>query len=207
MRNPNRSVPAHVGIIIALLAAAGLSAKAQDGSGWEDGSALPADALKKSVDLETSVNDLVTSGSSLTTGLKSLIGNFKGLRIEENDLEFRVIFESDILFDFDKAVIRPDAETALSAVASALEEFKGKKIRIIGHTDSKGADAYNNKLSARRAESVKKWLSLKPNLNGFILVSEGKGEWEPIVPNQLPSGEDDPQGRQKNRRVEIRIPK
>ncbi len=78
-----------------------------------------------------------------------------------------------------------------------------KKVLIVGHTDSKGSDDYNDKLSKRRAASVKSWLSK----NGVTssMVTEGKGERFPVAPNQTAQGADNPEGRQKNRRVEFVI--
>lgn len=199
-----------------LLALAGVTSclAEQPQDAWSDGAALPANARRSvsslsvgNSSLTTVVSKIVTSGSNLKTSLADLLGNLKGIRVDESDLEYRIIFESDILFDFDKATIRPDAEPTLKAVAEALVQFKGKRIRLVGHTDSKGTDSYNDALSRKRAESVKKWLSGQSNLKGSDFLSEGKGKREPRVPNTLPNGQDDPDGRQKNRRVEIRIPK
>ena len=65
----------------------------------------------------------------------------------------------------------------------------------------------SRRLSIRRAESTKQWLAKQPNLSGFQFVAEGKGKSDPVAPNTLPNGSDNPDGRQKNRRVEIHIPK
>ena len=168
---------------------------------------LPPSAVRASHPLMLVTNDLTLGVRGVKTGLKNLLQGLAGVRVEENDLEFRIIFESDILFDFDKSNIRKDAEHTMGIVAGALEQFRGKRIRIIGYTDSKGTDEYNLRLSMRRAQSATLWLRNQPKLFDFNFVSEGKGEAEPIAPNTLPSGADNPDGRQKNRRVEIRIPK
>lgn len=71
-----------------------------------------------------------------------------------------------------------------------------------GHTDAKGADDYNQTLSEKRARTVKDWLAAK----GAVAAStpiQGWGERKPVAPNAKPDGSDDPQGRQKNRRVEV----
>lgn len=109
---------------------------------------------------------------------------------------------ADVLFDFDKATIRPDAEPALTKAAEVLKSYPTALVTIGGHTDSKGDDAYNDALSLRRAKAVADRLA---GPAGRTLASEGFGEKQPVAPNAHPDGSDDPDGRQKNRRVEIRI--
>lgn len=108
---------------------------------------------------------------------------------------------ADVLFDFDKAVLRPDAEPALAKAAQLLGSYPTAIVTIAGHTDSKGDDAYNDALSERRAKAVADRLSTPSRQ----LDARGFGERQPVAANQRPDGADDPQGRQKNRRVEIRI--
>lgn len=109
---------------------------------------------------------------------------------------------ADVLFDFDKASIRPDAEPALAKAAELLKSYPTAKVTIGGHTDAKGDYAYNEALSMRRAQAVAVRLA---GSAGHGLAAEGFGEKQPVAPNARPDGADDPQGRQKNRRVEIRI--
>ncbi len=109
---------------------------------------------------------------------------------------------ADVLFDFDKAVIRPDAEPALAKAGEVLKSYPTAKVTIGGHTDAKGDDAYNEALSMRRAKAVADRLA---GPAGRALAAEGFGEKQPVAPNAHADGSDDPQGRQKNRRVEIRI--
>lgn len=114
-----------------------------------------------------------------------------------------VSLPSDVLFDFGKFNIRPDAEATLSQLSEVLITMHDSRVEITGHTDSKGSDEYNDKLSIRRANSVKAWLEE----NGVIskMTTAGQGERSPVAPNQTASGSDDPNGRQKNRRVEFII--
>ena len=105
-------------------------------------------------------------------------------------------------FDFDKATIRPDAEPALTRAAELLKSYPQAQVSIGGHTDAKGDDAYNEGLSLRRARAVAARLQREA---GRTLGAEGFGERRPVAPNVKPDGSDDPDGRQKNRRVEIRI--
>lgn len=109
---------------------------------------------------------------------------------------------TDVLFDFDKAVIRSEAAPALAKAAEVLKSYPTAKVTIGGHTDSKGDETYNNALSLRRAKAVADRLS---GPAGRPLAAEGFGETRPVAPNAHPDGSDDPDGRQKNRRVEIRI--
>ena len=78
------------------------------------------------------------------------------------------------------------------------------RVRVEGHTDSKGSDAYNQRLSQRRAEAVVKYLSGK-GIDRSRLESTGLGEGRPIAPNQNPDGSDNPIGRAKNRRTEFHV--
>lgn len=109
---------------------------------------------------------------------------------------------ADVLFDFDKATIRADAEQALTRAAELLKSYPDAQVSIGGHTDAKGDDAYNEGLSLRRARAVAARLQREA---GRTLGAQGFGERQPVAANTRPDGSDDPDGRQKNRRVEIRI--
>lgn len=109
---------------------------------------------------------------------------------------------ADVLFDFDKATIRADAEPALARAAELLKSYPTAQVGIGGHTDAKGDDAYNEGLSLRRARAVAARLQ---SAAGRTLGAEGFGERRPVAANVKLDGSDDPDGRQKNRRVEIRI--
>lgn len=109
---------------------------------------------------------------------------------------------ADVLFDFDKATLRPDAEAPLDKAGELIKSYPQAPITVVGHTDSKGADDYNEALSRRRAETVANALQQR---TARTPQAEGRGEREPVAPNTLPDGRDDPQGRQSNRRVQILI--
>ncbi len=76
-------------------------------------------------------------------------------------------------------------------------------MQIEGHTDGKGTHPYNMKLSENRADAVKNWLVQNASISGSRITTQGWGETKPVAPNKKPDGSDDPEGRQKNRRVEI----
>jgi outer membrane protein OmpA-like peptidoglycan-associated protein len=134
-------------------------------------------------------------------------GKIEALQVKETDTEVRVDLAADVLFDFDKADLLPKAEQTLQQAADFVKERnKGAIVRIEGHTDAKGSESYNQKLSLRRADSVKRWLTAH-GLGGVHFSTAGFGATKPIAPNQKADGSDDPEGRQKNRRVEIVIRK
>ena len=134
-------------------------------------------------------------------------GKVEALEVKETDTEVRVELAADVLFDFDKADLLPKAEQTLQQAADFVEvRNKGAVVRIEGHTDAKGSDSYNRKLSLRRADSVKRWFTTH-GLGGVRFSTEGFGATKPVAPNRKPDGSDDPDGRQKNRRVEIVIRK
>jgi len=116
--------------------------------------------------------------------------------------EQRLSVVADALFDFDKANLRTDAEETLAAAAPEIAKLGGKPSRIEGHTDGKGSDAYNLKLSEARASTVREWLAGRGVVPAATPI-KGYGKSKPVAPNTTADGKDDPQGRQKNRRVEV----
>jgi outer membrane protein OmpA-like peptidoglycan-associated protein len=134
-------------------------------------------------------------------------GKVQDLQMKETKTEVRIDLAADVLFDFDKADIKPAASESLKKVADVIREKGRGTVRIEGHTDAKGSDAYNQKLSQRRADAVRTWLVQKENVKGVAFRTAGHGSKKPVAPNTKPDGSDDPEGRQKNRRVEIVIQK
>src|SRR5215467_5274118 len=132
-------------------------------------------------------------------------GKVQSLEVKESPTEVRIELAADVLFDFDKADILPKAQATLKQAADVIREKASGQVRIEGHTDGKGSDAYNQKLSERRAAAVRTWLIQKEGLNGVPFTTQGFGARKPVVPNKNPDGSDDPKGRQRNRRVEIII--
>ena len=111
-----------------------------------------------------------------------------------------------VLFDFDSAAIRPDAEGALADVAAVVAGYPGRPVRIEGHTDSIASEAYNLDLSKRRTESVRAWLlahaaNAANAADAKRLTTTGYGESRPVADNATAAG------RQPDRRVEIVIAK
>lgn len=130
-------------------------------------------------------------------------GRVQDIQIRETDTEVRIELAADVLFDFDKADILPKAQAVMKQAAEIIRSKAKGQVRIEGHTDAKGSDAYNQKLSERRAAAVRSWFVEKERLQSVAFGTQGFGAKRPVGPNTKPDGSDDPLGRQKNRRVEI----
>jgi len=109
-----------------------------------------------------------------------------------------------IYYQFNKAYLLEASFAALDKLVQLLKENPAMVIEIGGHTDSKGNDRYNRKLSEQRAQSVINYL-IQKGIAKERLQAKGYGESQPIAPNQHPDGSDNPEGREKNRRTELKI--
>lgn len=130
--------------------------------------------------------------------------SFSLQEVEVTDVVEREVFSvpANVLFDFDRDVVRPEGVEALREVYNALVEGHAERIRIVGHTDSMGTDEYNMDLGWRRARAVAAVLISF----GFVnLETDSAGESQPKVPNTNPDGSDNPANRQINRRVDIEV--
>ncbi|MBI3376462.1 MAG: OmpA family protein [Betaproteobacteria bacterium] len=110
----------------------------------------------------------------------------------------KVTMAADVLFDFDKSALKKEGKDKLDDLAGKIKGVNLEVVIAIGHTDSIGSDGYNQKLSVRRAESVKAYLvskGIEPNR----IYTEGKGKKQPVASNKSKDG------RSKNRRVEIEV--
>jgi OOP family OmpA-OmpF porin len=110
----------------------------------------------------------------------------------------KVTYAADTFFDFDKAVVKPAGKAKLDDLVAKVKGINLEVIIAVGHTDSVGSDAYNQKLSVRRAEAVKAYLVSK-GIEKNRIYTEGKGEKQPVADNKTK------EGRAKNRRVEIEV--
>jgi outer membrane protein OmpA-like peptidoglycan-associated protein len=124
--------------------------------------------------------------------------DLEGARIERVGEGIKITFDSGILFDVDRADLRPEAQQNLTELAGILNKYNDTIILVEGHTDSSGPEEHNMGLSRRRAESVAHYLSLQ-NVQPGRFSTIGYGEAQPIASN------DSVDGRQQNRRVELAI--
>ncbi len=152
----------------------------------------------KVLPIESKVLDIVGASLGIDAKLKDL-----GAKVLGNEIVIELA--ADVLFDFDKHDLKPAAVPSLTKVAAVLKDLGNSPATIEGHTDAKGDEAYNQKLSERRAGAVKDWLVKTGGIGANRLSSKGYGKAKPVAPNAKPDGSDDPEGRQKNRRVEIRV--
>lgn len=110
----------------------------------------------------------------------------------------KVTYAADAFFDFDKSVLKPEGRAKLDDLVGKIKDINLEVIIAVGHTDSVGSDAYNQRLSVRRSEAVKAYLVSK-GVERNRVYTEGKGEKQPVADNKTA------EGRAKNRRVEIEV--
>jgi len=174
------------------------------GVGWAQTPVGQADATPgKVLDITGKVLDIV----GLASEVKGIALDVPGSHVTVTPEEIRIELAADILFDFDKAELKPQAQQALKQVAQVIRDRAKSIVVIEGYTDAKGSADYNQKLSERRAQAVHKWLIEREGLGAVKMTDRGYGKNKPVAPNIKPDGSDDPEGRQKNRRVEIVIRK
>ncbi|QNH62748.1 OmpA family protein [Hymenobacter sediminicola] len=144
-------------------------------------------------------------GQKLTGQVSDLSGAASDLGGKMTDMGLVINFDTDVLFDFDKADIKPGATPTLEKLAEVVKQYTKSRVVINGYTDAKGDDTYNRTLSQRRAQAIADWLTQHQAGAAGQLQVQGFGEANPVAPNTKPDGSDNPEGRQQNRRVEVII--
>jgi outer membrane protein OmpA-like peptidoglycan-associated protein len=137
-------------------------------------------------------------GHQMDQQAKELEQNIKGAKVERVGEGIQVTFDSGLLFDFDSDAVRSDAAQNLRELARSLNKYGDSNLLIVGHTDSKGDDSYNQNLSLRRANSAASFLA-NEGVPRTRVSTSGRGESEPVATNDTDAG------RQQNRRVEVAI--
>jgi len=173
----------------------------------------------------TDDDDERAAGIAIGVGAGALIGGLIGYALASDEVEpppapapapaapaptptpaapepARIILRG-VNFDYDKSNIKSEFAPILDEAAQTLKDNPDINVRISGHTDSRGSDQYNQRLSDRRAQAVKQYLVSK-GIASSRLSTEGRGEREPIAPNTK-DGRDNPEGRAMNRRAELKI--
>lgn len=137
---------------------------------------------------------------------QQLIDELKKQNLEARETERGVVVNlPDVLFEFGKADLTGDARAKVHSISEVLNnQAKDRHVSVEGHTDSIGSDAYNQKLSEHRAESVASTLA-NGGVSAQRVTTKGYGKRYPVAPNTSSDGTDDPAGRAKNRRVEVVI--
>lgn len=115
---------------------------------------------------------------------------------QTSDNQLKLNIPSDISFDINSAVIKPNLRPILDQFAQGLANQPNTEIRIVGHTDSTGSDAINNPLSVNRAASARNYL-VSRGVSAQRIQIDGRGSYEPIADNYTEAG------RAKNRRIEM----
>lgn len=137
-------------------------------------------------------------GHQMDQQAKEIDQQVAGAKVERVGEGIQVTFESGLLFDFDSDQVKPTAASNLRNLAASLSKYPGSDLLIVGHTDSKGEDAYNQALSERRARATAAYLTSQGVALDRLRTS-GRGEVEPIGDNSSTSGQS------QNRRVEVAI--
>lgn len=175
------------------------------------GAETPPAAVPPSARFSTGTIGFRSDGIGFRTdavGFRTDATSFRGEPLARPTAQSRneLVFElgADVLFDFDRAELRPEADPVLrTLLARVRAELPRARFLVEGHTDAKGEEAYNQKLSERRAASVRDWLVRIGKVEARAIATRGFGESRPVAPNTRPDGSDDPVGRQRNRRVVI----
>lgn len=195
-------------IAVAILASAGCATKTQTGAvvgaaggavvGGAIGKATGSTARGAIIGAVVGGTAGAIIGAKMDKQARELEQNIQGATVERVGEGIQVTFESGLLFDFDSDALRPEARENLRQLALSLSKYQGSDLMIVGHTDSQGADAYNQALSERRANSASTYLVSQGVMRSAI-QTRGLGEGEPVAPN------DNDVGRQANRRIEVAI--
>lgn len=180
-------------------------------SGGSEEGAGDASSAKSAVDTPApAIVEPSSDGAARSGGLR---GEVSRLNASISDLSTRMTafgtvidLPADALFEFEQAVLTPDAESLLRKSLTMIGAAPAGPVKIVGHTDAKGEPGYNLTLSKARAEAVADWFRQQPGARQRVLQVSGRGEAAPIAPNDRADGSDDPDGRARNRRVEVIVP-
>ncbi len=164
---------------------------------------LPYDknySIRASADKFFAISENLNLDSLVKAGYKEIHKDLYLAPIEIGQV-FRL---NNVFFDFDKYTLRPESFVELDRVVGFLNEYPNIEIEMSAHTDNKGSDEYNMKLSDNRARSVREYI-LSKGIAATRIISQGYGETKPVADNNKDDGTDNPEGRQLNRRVEFKI--
>ena len=192
----------YLATFVAALILFGLSAilSAQETNADQDIQKKEAELQRQKLELEKKSLDLQQKELDLQKAKQDL-------QYQETGKSLSMNLSGDVLFDYDKATLKPAAEEALKKVSVVLSQFPESTVIVEGYTDAKGKKSVNMELSRERATVVKDWLVKNGGVASASISAKGFGEDNPVAPNKNPDGSDDPIGRAKNRRVTIIVEK
>jgi outer membrane protein OmpA-like peptidoglycan-associated protein len=165
------------------------------------------DIRRKEAELEKQQAELQRKNLELQRKALDLEKAKQELQYQETGQTLSMNLSGDVLFDYDKASLKAEAEEALNKVAVVLSQFPESKVTVEGFTDSKGSKSFNLELSRDRATAVRNWLVKNGGVNATNISATGRGEENPVAPNTNADGSDNVSGRAKNRRVSIIVEK
>lgn len=197
----NRRTPAAAAAVAALLALAAACGGDPDPAEGDGGAASAPDTttLAEEETGGASGTDLEYGSEEAESDLEIRVAQtLSDLNAETRDGDTVVTLPENVLFDFDEDTLLPEAEDTLDDLAEAVEYFADAPVRVEGHTDSSGSDAYNQDLSERRAQSVVDHLT-GAGVTEDRITAEGFGASRPLADN------DTEEGRAQNRRVDVVI--
>lgn len=157
------------------------------------------EATTQVVEVVTSTGLEDADGDGIVDGRDKCPGTPPNTRVDGDGCPLpKVLQLRGVTFEFNKSTLRPDSKTVLDTVVEIMKRYPDMQVELAGHTDNVGSDEYNQKLSERRAESVRQYL-VNAGIPSGNMTSAGYGEKEPIATN------DTDEGRELNRRTELRI--
>jgi outer membrane protein OmpA-like peptidoglycan-associated protein len=181
-------------IMIVVIVAAALALRA---SGGEDPEPVSAVAI-----VEAEPGTAVSLSRTAVTPTQVQVARLGGG--QQQVPQTVVVVDEAVLFDFDEATLRPQAQAELERILEIIRSSGDDEVDVVGYTDAVSPQSYNLPLSRDRADAVATWL-IERGVSPRRLDVDWRGELDPVAPNTRPDGDDNPQGRALNRRVEIRI--
>ena len=203
-----------VGLVLVTPWAAGCRSPENEGAGSDPAASEESAAGLDTPDAQDVPDSMVTVVGSLPESSVRVIDPAAGSRADrieeladsvgaaiEGDTA-RIVVEDSVLFEFGSAELLESASEVLDDIAALLADLNAEEIAVVGHTDAVGTEEFNLELSALRAAAVEGAL-VDRGVDGGVIAIRGEGEADPVAPNENADGSDNPDGRARNRRVEI----